>query len=160
VLAINMIGQHVVSSSQQELAMTALQRCVWLGVTLAFVLGSSSVVTPTAEAHSRYKTVFEKVCSEISTKNFKVDCGVCHPTKDKAVLNAFGQALKEELGEKNCQDEKKIAEALRKIVKKKCNCGEWSERIEQGKYPCEEKPENQSRSFSIERLLRQDSPSK
>ncbi len=76
---------------------------------LAIVLGVTS-----AEARPLYKTVWERTY-EVSSQ--RIDCALCHPGKSKADRNQYGQALADELGEKNVKDETKIEEAIRRIGK-------------------------------------------
>lgn len=120
---------------------------VFAALTLVFPLMQSE-----AEARPVYKSVWEEVYSAFAKSN-KVDCSVCHPGKEKSSLNAYGRALEKELGEKNCRDRDKIAAAIKAIAKKKCKCGNWDDRLQQGKFPCENCKE--SSESVIDRLLMQ-----
>lgn len=75
-------------------------------------------VVQTAEARPLYKKVLDRLAEDLLGKN-KTDCSICHPGTKKSELNKIGQALDAELGEKNCRDEQKIEDALRKILKSK-----------------------------------------
>ena len=122
-----------------------------LSVIVVVLLVSVQGLSNLAEARPLYKKVWEKVYPKVPTKDGKIDCGVCHPNKDKTILNHYGQALADELGEKKVTDEMKIAEAIRAIAQKKCESGNWDERLKQGKAPCEHP--DASRPSHLERLL-------
>ena len=73
-----------------------------------------------ADARPKYKTTFEKKYPKVveAQPEKKIDCGVCHPDKDKKVHNNYGEALKKVVT-KSETDEKKIEEALGKIESEK-----------------------------------------
>ena len=73
-----------------------------------------------ADARPKYKAGFEKKYPKVveGTAEKKIDCGVCHPDKDKKVRNNYGEALGKAIA-KNEADEKKIEEALGKIESEK-----------------------------------------
>lgn len=83
---------------------------------LPLLLVACVLALPCAEARPRYQKVWERIYLDQSDQ--KVGCGLCHPTSKKAILNRYGQSLADELGEKNCRDETKIEEAIRKIGKR------------------------------------------
>lgn len=125
---------------------------IFLVVVTAAAINLGAV--PRSEARPLYKTVWQEVYSDVAKSN-KIDCSVCHAGKDKGSgsLNAYCRALEKELGEKNCRDREKIAAAINAIAKKKCKCGNWDDRIQQGKLPCENCKE--SSESVIDRLLKQ-----
>jgi hypothetical protein len=88
-------------------------------------------------ARPNYKKCFDIVFKDLA-KKFKTNCNVCHVegTDDKSRLNHFGQAVAEELGEKMAKDDEKIIEAIKRVTKRKCKSGDWSERLEKGQPPC------------------------
>jgi len=79
-------------------------------VVAGFVLASGMSAV---EARPKYKAVFEKKYPKVGESN-KIDCGVCHPGKEKKEKNNYGDALGKVVG-KNEADEKKVEEALGKI---------------------------------------------
>lgn len=93
--------------------MTSKQLCL---LSMLLVVCASTTASPRAEARPLYKKVWERVY--LDKTDSKIDCGLCHPSSKKAELNRYGQALANELGEKNCRDEKQIEEAIRKIGKR------------------------------------------
>lgn len=92
-----------------------------------------------SDARPKYQRCSEMVFKELFPKiQSKFTCNLCHieGTDDKKKRNHFGQALAEELGEKNVKDEEKIIAAIKAVLKRKCKSGEWGERIEKGLPPC------------------------
>ncbi len=119
-------------SSSTVRVMLRTVACMGLAALLWHLDGHISNARPT------YKSVWEDVYSDfVKAGKHKVDCAVCHPGSDKAKLNCYGEALKEELGTKNSKDKEKIAAAIRALAKKSCQCGNWNDRLQQGHFPCE-----------------------
>lgn len=90
------------------------------------------------DARPNYKRCFDVVFKDIA-KNIKTSCNVCHVagSDDKKLLNHFGKAVAEELGEKNVKDDAKIIAAIKAAAKRKCKSGDWSERLAKGLPPCD-----------------------
>ena len=107
-----------------------------LCVACLIVILSAALPSPTY-ARPNYKKAFDKLHKDIATK--KTSCYVCHSEvrDDKKHLNHYGQALAEELGERNVKDEEKVIAALKAIEEKgECRSGKWKLRLERGLPPC------------------------
>ena len=115
------------------------------------------VLSLVSQGHARpnYKKVFDATYTEIA-KN-KTNCAICHGSEnDKKKLNHYGEALKKELGEPKVKDEEKIKKALKAIESGDCKTGKWKERLDAGKAPCEDKPDDHSPPSYISRQLNRD----
>jgi hypothetical protein len=128
-------------------------RRFWYGVGL-LVAVSLMAVAPRSEARLLYKKCFDKVYPNIGGSGGKTTCNVCHHGDSKKNLNRYGQALAEELGEKNVTDEDKIIEAIKAIGKPKSPSGDWQDRLEQRSLPCDN--QDFSRESSVARQLQRD----
>lgn len=116
-------------------------RCLLFSAGLLAVM-SLIAVAPRSEARPLYKKAFDTVYADIAKQ--KTTCAICHHGDSKKNLNHYGQALAEELGEKNVKDMDKILEAIKAIGKRKCKSGPWKERLERHLPPCV------CRDFSLE----------
>jgi hypothetical protein len=67
----------------------------------------------TANALPFYKKVFDEMYRPRT--GFKTSCAVCHPRKSKRILNEYGTALAEELGETGVNDRERVRRALKAI---------------------------------------------
>ena len=83
-------------------------------IAVSFLLPAPERVT----ARPLYKKVFEELYRKRLPEKTKVSCAICHPEKSKKKKSKYGQALEEELGEKNVKDREKIREAMKKIENK------------------------------------------
>lgn len=112
-------------------------RPLCLVCSLAIVLFITS--ERSGDARPTYKTCWEAVYKDVlkKVKGGRVTCAVCHVGDDKKHLNHYGKAIAEELGEKNVKDAEKIIAAIKAVAKRKCQSGEWGERLEKGLPPCD-----------------------
>jgi hypothetical protein len=94
----------------------------------------ASAFTGGADARPAYKGAFETKYPKVKEGN-KIDCGVCHPGKDKKERNDYGTALSKVIA-KNEKDKDKIAEALGKVESEKRKDGmTFGELLKDGKLP-------------------------
>lgn len=83
-------------------------------VSLVCLLLLSTVFPPEpARAIPFYKNVFDGMYRPRS--GAKTTCAICHPSKSKRILNRYGTALTEELGESNVRDREAVERALKAI---------------------------------------------
>ena len=68
-----------------------------------------------AHARPQHKTMFQRRF-ETRRAEVKATCAVCHPARSKKMRNAFGMALREELGRKNVKEPDVILAALDKAA--------------------------------------------
>ena len=95
-----------------------IARSLCLAGSLALVLVLASARQ--CDARLLYKKGFETLYKE-KLKDGRITCAVCHPSgeeKTKRDLNRYGQALANELGEKDVKDMDKILRALKAIEKR------------------------------------------
>lgn len=88
------------------------------------------------EARPKYKAAFDATYPDVTKKDKKVTCNLCHYGDDKKKRNHYGDALAKELKKPNVLDEKAIKDALKAIESGDCKTGKWKDRLEKGEWPC------------------------
>lgn len=71
------------------------------------------------DARPGYAKVFKDTYGNLAEKADEAKCGVCHFGSKKTDRNDYGMAMTTALGVKNCKDDEKIKEALKKIEAEK-----------------------------------------
>lgn len=85
-----------------------------VAVLLVCVLVLSATFPPASvNARPFYKQVFDEMYRPRT--GFKTTCAVCHPRKPKRILNGYGTALAEELGDPGVIDRERVMRALKAI---------------------------------------------
>lgn len=96
--------------------MSPKRSVTWLYYGIGIAAALLTRGTGSVEARPLYLKVWKDMYPDKDVSNAK--CALCHAGEKKTILNEYGEAVKEALGEKNVKNEDEIKEALKKVENK------------------------------------------